>query len=61
MVKFATVATDLLLPHTPASFMYVYEERRHYDPVDLRPLEIVGDVSNAALQYLSQGMDAMEE
>lgn len=41
--------------------MYTYEERQHHDPVDLRPLEVIGDVSNAVLQYHSQGMDAMEE
>ncbi|DBA94361.1 hypothetical protein WJX77_003460 [Trebouxia sp. C0004] len=29
--------------------------------VKLRPLEIIGDVSNAVLEYCAQGLDAMEE
>lgn len=29
--------------------------------VNLRPLEIIGDVSNAVLEYCAQGLDAMEE
>lgn len=39
-----------------------YEHENHRtDPVDLRPVELVGDVANAVLQYHAQGMDAMEE
>lgn len=37
------------------------QQQPHLDPVDLRPVEIVGDVANAVMQYHAQGMDAMEE
>ena len=33
----------------------------HAETVDIRPMEIVGDVASAALQYHAQGMGALEE
>ncbi|DBA89736.1 hypothetical protein WJX79_000816 [Trebouxia sp. C0005] len=36
-------------------------EQNDEPAVTLRPLEIIGDVSNAVLEYCAQGLDAMEE
>ena len=37
------------------------QTHHHAEAVDIRPMEIVGDVANAALQYHAQGMSALEE